>query len=393
MLASYLTRAFGLLLLLTPALGMSTELHAANEQAISGGIIFECPSTNIDELANTVTSYFDELGIPTQVYKATQNTELGLLHLSLGDPGNITNTLNLFNRPEFDIKEDVVEIPHGKRMLSIVTTSKKEIVLAMLQNGRTTQFRGAECAVDALKDQVNIRQNIVAWTESAQWLWVDGRPAKWNAKYWNKGKYNPHHPLHVALNDIFTHSERYFFGCYTATKVLITVAVLDYYGRIKHDEYTYQSLIRRLLQDGDPLANIEPGEMWSFEKGYEKTQFSDSGKLMHLSDKLPNDNFIPGDWAYFVNTDEISSKKNGYEGANTIYLGRGLFSDYYNDNNHHFTFREQIDEVYQWRNHVYSRPQDNKKIKPLSEKDIQALSKDIFQGGLLLNYRAFPINQ
>ena len=100
MLASYLTRAFGLLLLLTPALGMSTELHVANEQAISGGIIFECPSTNIDELANTVTSYFDEMGIPTQVYKATQNTELGLLHLSLGGPGNITNTLNLFNRPE-----------------------------------------------------------------------------------------------------------------------------------------------------------------------------------------------------------------------------------------------------------------------------------------------------
>ena len=82
-----------------------------------------------------------------------------------------------------------------------------------------------------------------------------------------------------------------------------------------------------------------------------------------------------------------------HQKGGVLHIGRGLFSDYYNDNNHHFTFKEQIDEVYQWRNHVYSRPQDNRKITPLSESDIEQLSKSIHEGGLLLDYRAIPVSQ
>jgi len=47
-----------------------------------------------------------------------------------------------------------------------VTVSQKEILLALLQNGRTTRFTGKACSAEALKDQVGVRQNTVAssWT-------------------------------------------------------------------------------------------------------------------------------------------------------------------------------------------------------------------------------------
>ena len=398
-------RLLFLLALLMPltciATDPSPQTHT-KEQEPRGGILFNCPATNLDDLSSGVQSYLSSLGIPISKYMISEDKNLGLLRFSLINPTNSTNTLHLIDRPDLDIKEELVEIPRGKQKIPVLTVSKKEIALSMLQYGRISQFEDSACKLDVLKDQVGIRQNLVAWTESIEWMWLDGKPAKRNNRYWIKGKYNPKFPLDLALEDMYIHPRKYFFGCYTATKILIVSSTLDYYKRIKNDPITYKAITNRLLKNGDPLGGIEPSVMWSFESDYQKTypdphdhldSIDHIGKLVRLSDPVPSDNFIPGDWTYFANTDDVSSKKNGYEGANAIYLGRGLFSDYYNDNNHHFTFKEQIDEVYQWRNHVYSRPQDNRKITPLSESDIEQLSKSIHEGGLLLDYRAIPVSQ
>ena len=398
-------RPLFLLALLMPLTCIATDPSPqayTKEREQRGGILFNCPATNLDDLSSGVQFYLSSLEIPISKYVISEDKNLGLLRFSLINPTNSTNTLNLIDHPDLGIKEELVEIPRGKRTIAVLTVSKKEIALSMLQNGRTSQFKGRTCNLDALKDQIGIRQNLVAWTESIEWMWLDSKPARWNNRYWIKGKYNPNFSLDIALEDIFIHPRKYFFGCYTATKILIVSSALDYYKRIKHDPITYKAITNKLLNNGDPLGAIEPSVMWSFESDYQKTYpdphdhidgIDSMGKLVSLSQPVPSDNFIPGDWAYFANTDEVSSKKNGYEGANTIYLGRGLFSDYYNDNNHHFTFKEQIDEVYQWRNHVYSRPQDNRKIIPLSEADIEKLSKNITEGGLLLDYRAIPVSQ
>jgi hypothetical protein len=360
------------------------------QHALPGGIVFDCPASDLNTLDKRVSLYLKSVGVASSDYSVITDAQRGILSFHLNDGRGGTDTLELIELPEFNLREEVVKLPHKNRLRSVVTVSKKEILLAMMQRGRQTAFSGPACTADALKDQVGVRQNIVAWTESAEWAWVDGRRSKWNPKYWSAGNYKSQHPLQEALSNVFVQPDKYFFGCYTATKLLVAYTVLDYYDRVKHDERTTQLLVRRLLIDKDPLSNIEPGNMWFFETDYNAVTSNRVGKLIRLTDSVPQDNFIPGDWVYFMNPDKISARKNGYEGANAIYLGRGLFSDYYNDNHHRFTFREQLDEVYQWRHGVYNRPRDNRKIQPLSAGEIEDLSRSIFQGGLQLDYRGVP---
>jgi len=99
---------------------------------------------------------------------------------------------------------------------------------------------------------------------------------------------------------------------------------------------------------------------------------------------------VPGDWSYFLNTDKRTYEKTGYEGSNALYLGRNRFDDYYNDNNHHYSYREKLAEVYQWRNNVFSRSHDWAKIKPISSDLLEKLGSTPEQGGLLMAYRVVP---
>ncbi|MDO9067681.1 MAG: hypothetical protein Q7W05_04410, partial [Deltaproteobacteria bacterium] len=272
------------------------------------------------------------------------------------------------------------------------TASKKEILLALLQHGRLTEFKDTACDVKALTDHVGIRQNIAAWAENIKWVWPDGRPAKWNKKYWKRGTPKPGFPLHEAINDVFINQNQYSIGCYTATKLVMIQGVLDYYRRIKKDPVQQKLLENRLSIDIDkePLVDIEPGKMWDFEKDFDPQELNHPGKLLKIEYGAAPKNFVPGDWIYFLNTDPITYKKTGYEGSNAIYLGRNKFDDYYNDNDHSYTYQQKMDEVYQWRNGVFSRPRDFAKIKPLAPQDIERLSKTPAEGGILTDIRVFP---
>ena len=82
--------------------------------------------------------------------------------------------------------------------------------------------------------------------------------------------------------------------------------------------------------------------------------------------------------------------RTGREGSNPIYLGRNKFADYFNDNDHAYTYQQKADEVYQWRNGVFSRSRDFAKIKPLSPPDMERLSRTPEEGGILRDIRVFP---
>jgi hypothetical protein len=101
-------------------------------------------------------------------------------------------------------------------------------------------------------------------------------------------------------------------------------------------------------------------------------------------------NFVPGDWGYILNTDPATEQKTGYEGSNTIYLGRNLFDDFYDDHHHSYTYEQKLDEVYQWRHGVFSRSRDAKKIKPLTAEEQALLGNTPDAGGLQLDVRAVP---
>ena len=366
-----------------------TQVSAA--VAAQGGIVFTCPGADLPALANALAAYFESEGVESGLYAQVLDEGSATLQFLLQDRLAGTDTLNLIHRLEFNVKEELVQLPTGgKWPRTVVTVSRKEILLALLQRGRTTRFGGNACAVEALADQVGIRQNTVAWAESLALRWPNGNSARWNAKYWVRGDLKAHQPLHQAIADVFLNPQEYAVGCYAATKLVVIQGILDYYRRVKKDVVAADAIARRLMQGGEPLAHIEPGAAWYFEKDFNPQDMARAGKLTFLVSGIPADNFVPGDWTYFLNTDSVTYEKTGYEGSNVIYLGRGKFDDYYNDNNHSYTYREKLLEVYQWRHKVFSRTRDVANIHPLTAAEIQQLTQTPEQGGLQLDYRIVP---
>lgn len=353
-------------------------------------VLFRCPA-QLDSLQNEVADYLQALKIPSALVAQTVDTRSGELRLALTTSQNDTRTLDLYRRPEFALSTERRRLPvakGGMRALNIV--SRKEIMLALMQHGRTTAFQNKACSVEALSDHVGVRQNIVAWADQLDLVWPNGDKAKWNEKYWDRGTPKPGVPVHAAVMDVFLHQGKYAVGCYTAAKLVIAQGTLDYYRRVKPDAARSRLVEEALLADGDPLAGIEPGRMWSFEKDFDVAQMDQEGKLLELQAEVAAGNFIPGDWSYILNTDPVSGQKTGYEGSNAIYLGRNRMSDYYDDHDHSYPYEEKLDEVYQWRNGVFSRSRDAKKIELLSAAELARLGNTPADGGLQMDIRAVP---
>ncbi len=353
----------------------------------AGGMVFFCQPQQVASMQSSLAGYFATLGIPPDEIVHSSND--GVLRYTLNTPTSDFTTLDFSARPELTIQDIRITLPaRNGGHHHLTTVSQKEIVLALLQHGRWTEFKAEACDIKALKDHVGVRQNIVAWAQELNWIWPNGGEAKWNKKYWRDGTPEKKYPLYVALNDVFMNQRHYAIGCYTAAKLVVMQGVLDYYRRIKQSPQQAQRIEERLLLDQEPLVGIEPARLWAFEKDFDASTLNQPGKLLKIIDDVKPMNFVPGDWVYFLNTDTLSYEKIGYEGSNAIYLGRGQFSDYYNDHHHAYSYFEKLNEVYQWRNGVFSLSRDFLKIKPV--QDAARLGLPPSEGGLLNSVRVVP---
>ncbi|MCC5611545.1 hypothetical protein LC612_33595 [Nostoc sp. CHAB 5834] len=358
-------------------------------QPASADILFKCDEDSKANLEVEMSSYLCKHGVSSSWYTSSSGPDG--LRISLNPSSSGTNTLYLKFDPKFDIEDEMVQLPAlGGKTREVLTVSKKEILLALLQPGRTTEFKGKGCTLGALQDQVGVRQNFVAWSENLQWGWPEGAPAKWNTQYWDKGTPRKQDQLNTAMTDVFLNPDKYEIGCYTATKFVMVQGILDYYNRVKPDDPAAKVLQERMWSNGDPLVAIEPRKMWSFEEGFDLAELPVPGKLLRLQDNVAPENFVPGDWAYFLNSDPLSYQKTGYEGSNAIYLGRGKFNDHYNDNGGSYLYREKLRVVFNWRHQVFNRARDFNKVEALSEEQLTLLGKTPEEGGFVLPIRAVP---
>lgn len=372
---------------------LSFSVHATEPPLASAasGIRFTCAAPALADIETGMRIYLEELAIKPEWVSSHLDATTGNLTYTLTTPVDDTNTLDFSKRALYAVPPEVVRIPTGpKRTRPVITVSRKEIALALLQHGRLTEFSGDACSVDALREHVGIRQNTVSWAETLEWGWPDGGSAAWNRKYWHRGTPTPGHPLHEAVTDAFLHQDKYSIGCYTATKLVMLQGVLDYYQRVNKNPVKLAKVEAALMKNGEPLEDVEPGKMWSFEADYNLAELARPGKLLRMESGIAPNNLVPGEWLYLWNTDPVSYQKTGYEGSNAVYLGSDKFDDYYNDNHHYYTFKQKLDEVYQWRNGVFSRSRDAAKIVPLSSDDIVRLSAPPSQGGLLHDFRVIP---
>jgi hypothetical protein len=366
---------------------VSVGLMASSARA---EILFDCPNQP-EQFQSDVSTYLRSLRIPSEQITYSRDRHSGNLTVALATATTDTNTLDISTRSAFALSQERVYLPsRAGGTHAVNTVSRKEILLALLQHGRTTTLSGTRCNIESLADLVGLRQNIVAWAQNLNWGWPDGGYARWNRKYWIRG--TPKHgvPLRTAFLNAFLQQEKYSIGCYTAAKLLMVHSVLDYYHRIKSDPQAAQLVEATLLADGEPLIGIEPANMWKFEKDYLASSEEQPGKLMMLDADVAMDNFVPGDWIYLLNTDSKSYQRIGYEGSNAIYLGSNRFDDFYNDHRHSYSYQEKILEVYQWRHGVFNRTRDAAKVEVLTEEQIIGLSRSPNDGGIQLEIRVSP---
>ncbi len=374
-----------LVMALTWSLAVTSNACA---QVLAQGLVFTCDASAHEALANEMTAYLQELHIDPAWIQQTKSVDQQL-GFTLKTSSN--STLDLIQRKALHISTEQVLLqgPNFKSR-KVSTVSKKEIMLALLHPGRTTYFGGDSCNINALREHVGVRQSIVAWAEQLNWVWPDGGASQWNSARWLNG--TPHDLTHVeeALLDVFVNQQKYAFGCYTASKLSYAHGILNYYQHVLQSPEKAQLVRQRLLNDQDPLVNIEPSDTWNFDASDTQGEPSTAGKLLTIKRGISNKNFVPGDWSYLQNTDPASHEKTGYEGSNVIYLGRGKFDDFYDDHRHAYTLKEKLEEVYQWRYGVFSRSADAKKVHPMSARDYEHLSRNTEQGGLLRDFRLVP---
>lgn len=363
-----------------------------SDSAVRYGIELKCTDVVSRHAAlSSALEYLQQKGIKAAWLEATVSPDNTYANIRLKEDLSLKNTVELSKAELFDIKADVVLLLDPRKSeKQVPTVSQKEILLALLHPGRLTSYSGADCGLEMLKDDVGVRQNTVAWTQTVAWSWPDGTPAEWNETYWVKGTPPKGVNLLDALQDMFLQQSKYSIGCYTAAKMALANGALDYYARVKKNEAQAKKVEEALWSDGDPLVGLEPAKAWYFEKDFDPEKNNAPGKILDMKTNISEGNFVPGDWFYILNPDEVSYQKTGYEGSNAIYLGMDRFSDYYNDHEHSYSYKQKINEVYQWRNGVFSRTRDADKIIPLVEEDYIRLGKSPEQGGLVLPVRLVP---
>lgn len=127
----------------------------------------------------------------------------------------------------------------------------------------------------------------------------------------------------------------YSFSCYRASEYVILLAIARELAR------SNPALFERLqsLWASRAIMSGEFHEVFLREQG-------------SMDEPLPPGYYVPGDRVWFRNPDEASSEASGFEGSWVIYLGNGLFANFWK-HDQPFSVTAKCLELYHWRHATY----------------------------------------
>ncbi len=136
----------------------------------------------------------------------------------------------------------------------------------------------------------------------------------------------------------------YAFSCYRAT------------------EYVTLLGIAQELAQSNPLLLTQLQTLWT-QRAIQSGEFHEVflREQGSMDSPLPPRFFVPGDRTWFRNPDEPSSNASGYEGSWVMYLGGGLFTNFWKQGQT-YTLVSKCVEIYHWRNAVFLDVQGNERI-------------------------------
>lgn len=231
----------------------------------------------------------------------------------------------------------------------------REIVVAMLMGPTAFEFP----SVAELVSAVRIRHNTVQAarkttldfrTSEAErpqdcWIYVEGRGFT----------LRPGVSLITALAKATQpdlSGMLYSFSCYRASEYVILLGIAQELAQCNPP--LYQQL--ETLWTSRAIMSGEFHEVFLREQG-------------SMREPMPPRYFVPGDRTWFRNPDSASSDASGFEGSWVMYMGEGLFSNFWKRDKP-FTLATKCLEIYHWRHAVYLDAQGNARI---DEAKVEAL--------------------
>lgn len=221
---------------------------------------------------------------------------------------------------------------------------EREILLAMLLSPVTFEYPNyLEFAAS-----VRIRQNIVKASRSTTLSFHTSKIERpedcWTYSEENGFTVLPGKSLIVALTKATqpeVSGQQYSFSCYRATEYVILLGIA-------------QELIL-----SNPVLLQQLQRQWEL-RAIKSRQFHDvfTREYGSMNEPLPAKYYVPGDRLWFRNPDERSAQIIGYEGSWVIYLGRGLFANFW-QRDKPYALASKCIEIYHWRSGVYQDADGN----------------------------------
>jgi hypothetical protein len=131
----------------------------------------------------------------------------------------------------------------------------------------------------------------------------------------------------------------YDFSCYRATEYVILLGIAQ---ELKHEHPELLSQLQS-LNEVHAVRSGQFHEVYLIEYGSTEAP-------------LPSRFYVPGDRLWFRNPDERSSDVTGYEGSWVMYMGGGLFSNFWKRDTP-FTLESKAIEIFHWKDGAYTDAQ------------------------------------
>lgn len=235
------------------------------------------------------------------------------------------DTLQLCEKLGFDTRNNADEL-------------EREILLTILASPVPFSFPSHDELVSAIR----IRKSIVEAARRTT-LAFDTSAAERPTDFWTYSKQHgftllPGKPLIAALKASTQPNgsgKVFSFSCYRATEYVILLSVAQ--EAMHCNPELFQGLQRQW--ESRAIMSGEFHDVFLREYG-------------SMSEPLPPKYYVPGDRVWFRNPDDHSSDVTGYEGSWVLYLGGGLFTNFWKQDEP-YTLTTKCVELFHWRNATY----------------------------------------
>ena len=318
--------------------GMNCSTRWLALQSLEGGIqLNHTSSAHADQMALQLANELEAWGIASAVQTLNEPLEDGTMALVASLQSEFQQT----HMPGYDslnLNRSLGDVLHADAAWAL----EREIWVALLGSPHRFQFANLE----ALKSHVRVRRNMaLAARLTALAFKTDAaeRPeADWHYEEEPGFILKPGRPLInalIAATQPEATGKLYDFSCYRATEYVILL------GIAQELQAHHPALLAELQQLNERHA-VRSGqfhEVFLIEYG-------------SMEAPLPARFYVPGDRLWFRNPDERSSDVTGYEGSWVMYMGGGLFSNFWKRDTP-FTLESKAIEIFHWKDSVYTDAQ------------------------------------